>query len=353
MVSKVKLTKEDGALRIVFNWSRLHSFFMFFTGFAFLSFTFYVEGPGDVGTVERNWIPAIISIPFFYVGLCHLVNKTTIQATKTLFTIKHGPLLFTKVNREIEVKDISQFYVMDEAVATDYKTEHTCELRVKLKDEDDISLVSDFGLSEEQLVMMEQELERFLGIPDFYVIGEYKGEEKKKKGEARRRIWAKIGSEEATMKNLQLGTFLDFNNHKYKVAHITQYDWTHGNTDRLFHLKSETGYEPEQFLHIRKHYSSYYYFLERELTPVEIQRLKLDWETMPSYFDYEGNSYFRVLLSKGTMYQNEEQDGLPVEEWKYKAGDEYHIRVLNNAGFISYFTGQRTDDAVFSNIVNP
>ena len=352
--SKVKLSKEDGELRLEHNWLGFIPIQIFF-----IIMVWVITPIIGLITQYEGIMDAIVMlmIPFpvlLYLVLCYFLNRTIITVSKSYVKVRNQPFPWWKGNKTIESRDIDQFYVVRNIATEDSSSEYEqFELKARLKNHKEYTISKHTGMELEQLIWMEKEIESFLGIPDFYVTGEYGGEPKKRRTEVRRRIWAKKGMEEATITNLQLGAFVDFQGHKYKVAHITQYDWTHGNTDRLFHLKSDTGYEPDQFLHIRKHYSSYYFFLERELTPVEVRQINLPWTNMPSYFDFEGNSYFRALLSKGKMYQNDEQKALEVEEWKYKAGNDYHIRILNNSGYISYFTGKRIDDSKFTNIVNP
>lgn len=298
------------------------------------------------------WI-AVFQSFFIYLLLCYLFNKTHIEVDKYGIALRHSPIPWYKGNIRLESKTIEQLYVTRKGPEDLQTDKESFELWARTKEGRQHRLLSGIEIEVPELVFLEQQIERFLGIPDYGVFNEFQGEAKKAKTEVRRQIWPLEGMEEASPANLQAGAFLDYNGQRYKVAHLSQYDWTNGNTDRLYHLKGYTGYEPDLLLHIRKHYSTYYFFIERELTVLEQGALSFDWEKMPSYFDYEGREYFRSLLSKGKLYAPIDQTGIDTQEWMYRSGEDHQFRVINNDGYLSYYVGERIAETAFSNIINP
>ena len=351
MTKKIEIRQNEQELHLSFQWRKAFPKQLFGLGLqiAMTAAVLFAVAPASAALL---WI-AVFQAFFIYLFLCYLFNKTNIEVDKYGLSLRHSPIPWYKGNIKLESNTIEQLYVTRKGPEDLQTEEEAFELWARTKEGRQHRLLSGIGIEVPELVLLEQQIERFLGIPDYGMFNEFQGAVKKAKTEVRRRVWALQGMEEATPANLQEGSFADYDGQRYKVVHLSQYDWTNGNTDRLYHLKGYTGYEPDRLLHIRKHYTTYHFFIEQELTALEQRALSFDWEAMPSYFDYEGREYFRSLLSKGKLYANVDQTGIDTQEWMYRSGEDHQFRAINNDGYLSYYVGERIAETAFSNIINP
>jgi hypothetical protein len=164
-------------LKITRNWSRPRAIFMFFfalfwNGFLWPLFCMLL--------LSREWVPVCFLIPFLAVGLgiaylasALLLNVTEIKVNYRDLTIRHGPLPLGK-NKNLLASDIKQIFCRQN-ISHDFEgdTNITYGLHAVTTASAREPLLT--GLPEaEEALFLEQEIERFLGIKDRPVAGEFR-----------------------------------------------------------------------------------------------------------------------------------------------------------------------------------
>ncbi|MGJ3237626.1 MAG: hypothetical protein ACFE0Q_02870 [Anaerolineae bacterium] len=127
----------------------------------------------------EQFIPLIL-IPFVLVGLTLLVNAVTdlvnivaIEADRQQLRVKHRPIPYP-LDKTMNTSEIDQVYVRRKVIKTEKSSYTIYRVHVVSKNRRDIKLLSDLR-EFEQALFIEYELEKFLGIRDAPVAGEYRG----------------------------------------------------------------------------------------------------------------------------------------------------------------------------------
>ncbi|GEM_PF-4606439 len=116
-------------------------------------------------------IPVIVL--FIYVGLAFTLNTTTLQAEGELLTAKHGPIPMPG-NRQVPLREIGQLYCR-ERVRRSHRSigpSYSYALYAVMRDTDEKIQLLTFKKAA-QARYVEQQLERYLGIQDAPVTGEF------------------------------------------------------------------------------------------------------------------------------------------------------------------------------------
>lgn len=146
-------------------------FALFWNGFMVVWFSMAIA-TGAYPMALFGTIHAIAGLGMIYWVIAGTFNTTEVRTTKNRFYIKHGPIPW-RGNREIEVSNISQFFTKMHIQRNDNSTTYSYELHAVLNDGKQIKILGQMDKPEEALYL-EQELERFLDIPDRRVSGEFK-----------------------------------------------------------------------------------------------------------------------------------------------------------------------------------
>jgi hypothetical protein len=166
-----------GRLRLVrrwFQWPILMLLFFCVAWDGFLVFWYSIAF-----TQKAPWIMVVFPVVHVAVGiamtygvLCGFFNRTVIEVEGGRFTIQHGPLPWPG-NRTIDTADLKQLYCRQRVRNTRNGTSETYELHAQLADGKQLKLIS--GLDEaEQALFLEQQIEKYLGIKDVPVAGEFR-----------------------------------------------------------------------------------------------------------------------------------------------------------------------------------
>jgi hypothetical protein len=112
-----------------------------------------------------------VGIGFLYMTVAGFLNATTIRVDTSNLSIQHGPVPYP--GKTLASQDIEQFYTKQRVHHNENSTSYTYELHAVTFEGKKQKLIG--GLSEsDQAVYIEQEVERFLGIEDRPVRGEYR-----------------------------------------------------------------------------------------------------------------------------------------------------------------------------------
>jgi hypothetical protein len=174
--SRFKVTEEDGAAtRITWRWfTPAHIFMLFFCiawdGFLFMWY-------GIAFTTDSPLIMKVFPIAHVAVGvgitystLTGFLNRTTVEVSRHRLSIRHGPLPWVG-NRDVPGRQFTQLYGEENVKTNKGSTSYTYDLIALDREGRKIKLLS--GLTEkDQVLYLEQTLERRLGIEDTPVDGE-------------------------------------------------------------------------------------------------------------------------------------------------------------------------------------
>lgn len=109
----------------------------------------------------------VIALSLAYITLAMFLNKTVVIATSSSLTTRHGPL---RMRRSVSVSasNVEQVFVKRSAPNN---SNATYEVWARMVDDEDRELIADIP-DFKAARYIEQEIERFLGLPDLPVAGE-------------------------------------------------------------------------------------------------------------------------------------------------------------------------------------
>lgn len=132
----------------------------------------------------QNWwmfacgtVHALIGIGLTYATLGTLLNTTKIVVQPSDITVSHGPIPWGK-GKQIPQSAIKQFYCAEEVHESndsDDPSTHLYKVMVQRTDRDEDEELVEWMTEPEQALYLEKEIERFMGIRDVPVRGEYRG----------------------------------------------------------------------------------------------------------------------------------------------------------------------------------
>lgn len=169
--------EEDGqTTRISWRWLSIQHVFMAFFCLAWDSFLAVWYGAA-LSTENTPLIALIFPIAHLAVGvgltystLAGFLNRTRIEVNRVRLTIRHGPLPWGG-NQELPGRDLKQLYGVEVSRTSKGNTTRTYDLMALDREGRQVKLLS--GLDEkDQVLYLEQALERRLGIEDAPVDGE-------------------------------------------------------------------------------------------------------------------------------------------------------------------------------------
>ncbi|MFV9503033.1 MAG: hypothetical protein AB4911_00565 [Oscillochloridaceae bacterium umkhey_bin13] len=163
-----------GALQISWRWFTpaalgLLLFAVFWNGFVCFGVAMALAA-GEGAAVLFASIHILAGIGVGYASLTMLFNRTTIEVTHGALTINHGPLPVTGY-RHLPREQLRQLYGVEATRRSNKRTVIVYHLQALSNDDKQITLID--GLeSAQQVLYLEQEIERFLGIRDEPIKGE-------------------------------------------------------------------------------------------------------------------------------------------------------------------------------------
>lgn len=130
-----------------------------------------------IAIINRIWfmaafgsLHALVGITLAYVVISGFINSTAVRVGMGELTIKHGPLPYRRGIR-METGEIIQLYSKEIIQRSSRTTSAAYEIHAATRDGKSIKLVGGLETSE-QALYIEQEIERYLRIPDQPIRGE-------------------------------------------------------------------------------------------------------------------------------------------------------------------------------------
>jgi hypothetical protein len=346
---KVKISKKKHELTIEYKWFKLMAFFLvffclFWDGFLIAWYTILgsVDEGGDIVFFLFPLIHVAVGISLTYYTVALFVNKTTIKVNANSIDIKHAPLPWLG-SKTVETKNIEQLYVKEKVNRGKNGTTYTYALYAKQKGIAKALKVlgGDIIGDAEDAQLIEQEMEAFLGIKDYQVRGEYQKEYKPLQEETPRKQVTEQNPIRINIKDLTKGAFLDYHTQSWEVIFETQYDWTRGDTDKLYQLinsKNET-----LLLFIQQDMGVLYTWIEEKVSYDQIEVQKAIFKDQLAA---------RQHIDSGNLFTSNADKVSKIKQWRYTSEDKKKcLRILEHEEKDwSSFLGQKVDTVEFTNI---
>jgi hypothetical protein len=173
--SRFQVEDRDGATRITWRWfTPVHLFLIFFCiawdGFLLMWYGIALTAEAPLIAIVFPVAHVAAGVGLTYYTLTGLVNRTTVEVSRNQLTIRHHPLPWWG-NREVTGRQFTQLYGEEIAKTNKGSTTYSYNLIALDREGRKVKLLS--GLTEkDQVLYLEQALERRLGIEDAPVDGE-------------------------------------------------------------------------------------------------------------------------------------------------------------------------------------
>lgn len=173
--SGMRLSRRGDGLEIVRRWFTPAALFLVFFCVAWDGFLFFWYSmafrPGTPWLMKIFPLAHVaVGVVLTYSTLAALLNTTRITLDFRSIQVIHGPIPW-RGNRVVPREAVDQLYSVRKVRNSKNGPSFTYEVWMKSKDGSADRLVGG-GLSEEQAITIEREIERALGIPDRAVAGE-------------------------------------------------------------------------------------------------------------------------------------------------------------------------------------
>lgn len=358
---KIKFYENNRELYIEFKWFTPIAFFLIFFCIAwdsFLIFWYSMAGEGEAPLIFFIFPVGHIAVGvgLTYYTICLFINKTFIAIDDDTVKIKHAPLPWLG-GKKIPVSDIEQLYVK-EKINNNSGMSHSYELRCILTNDEDVKLISDKELgisnSASNAKMLERKIEKFLGIQDYSVEGEYGANEKLKINQVRRVSRKKLNPISITLNDLKKGYILNYDSKTWETVYQTQYDWKSGETDNLYSLTNES--HDSMLLYVQNRLGVCAIWIEQKVELFQLESAiltKYNFKNLPSKMEFDGINYLKKEMDNGKQFITDGREGSNIEQCFFVSADKIRsLRLIKQIGStLIAFTGNHSNEYKFSNIL--
>ncbi len=176
--ASVRIEKDGQSARIVQRWFSfkyipLLLFCVAWDGFLIFWYSLALGG-------GEPWIMAVfpivhlaIGVSVTYTTLCGFVNRTVLEVTRDELAVWYEPLPWPG-EKTIKVADLKQLYCKEKVTRGENSTTSQYQLYALTRDNRQVALVSNLD-SADVALFFEQQIERWLKIPNQAVTGEFRG----------------------------------------------------------------------------------------------------------------------------------------------------------------------------------
>ncbi|KXX67809.1 hypothetical protein [Flammeovirga sp. SJP92] len=229
-------------------------------------------------------------------------SKSKIRCTNEELYIQNG-----KEEFRIPTQQIAQFYLKYNSAKTRNSDQAKVDLMLLTKDSQEYDCFNGKGLPAMDGRELEDSLQQFLGIEDYYVEGEYqvKGHQKE----------SLIESD--LPKGESVGQILSFGTEEGIILKKFQYNWDHSSPDQMFWV--ETGetlsilYKKEELYHKEFKVNTTLFFREIGLANT------ISWEELPHIFHYKDELFELIEENSGRFLSSyAEKKEIPVQQKLYQ-----------------------------------
>jgi len=331
-------------LYIKFKWSRaagiaIGIFATFWNGFLL---TWYTEAWAGGAPLIAFLFPILHLAAGIFIGhqaLSMLFNHTEITVRQGQLSIEHRPIPAFKGAKYYPTAEIDQFYIKQK---TGSKGRKYYEFRCKMIDGKDIKLISQNGMSVDKMQELEEKLERYIGIMDQPIKGEY--------GKAlptfsqdklllpRRQRKTDLPQAARFVYGLRPNQHMILHDENLTVRHVTQFDWKDGNTDKLIQLTDEL--DKEHLIYLKQNRGIISAAKEREMNVLETQHISFDIHQAPHKIEVKGELYLLEQLMEGKSFLSNTDGPGQANVWIYQSLDQQtYIRITENERLLKWHQG--------------
>jgi hypothetical protein len=175
---KLEINRRGSEIEIVRTWFGsqvlfITAFAVFWDGFLFSWYSMLGEFKGGMDSMFFYFplIHVAVGVGITYYALCGWLNRTRITVGRGKVSVRHGPLPWFG-NREMDSSAIKQLYAKEMISTSRNGTTVSYDLNALTRDGRSIKFVGGLENSD-QALYIEQEIEKFLGVKDGPVKGEY------------------------------------------------------------------------------------------------------------------------------------------------------------------------------------
>jgi hypothetical protein len=170
---KLEVYRGGGKLAIERRWFGWHIIFtsvfaLFWNGFLVFWYSM-ARSSGDLMALLFPLMHVAVGIGIAYYSLAGWFNRSLITVGEGKIVVRHGPLPWWG-NKDVESRTIQQLYVKEKANRSRNSARSSYDLHALTTDGRSFKLMAGFPESD-QALYVEQEVEKFLGIPDAEVKG--------------------------------------------------------------------------------------------------------------------------------------------------------------------------------------
>jgi len=351
---KIQLIEDEFGFELSYKWFHPSAFIMLLFSIAWNGFLLFWYGAlfaSSSAPIIAYLVPLVhlgAGVSMAYYTACLFLNRTMIAIKDGYFTLKHRPLPWLKGNQKIDVKELEQFYVKEVAKRnSEGRTSYFYQLRAKIQGGKDIAVLALNEVDSYTLKEIEYKIEKYLGISDYLVEGEFDAEGKKKIENVRRQTPKQLNAADLKISELSVNDIVDYEQSTYEVRYSTQYDWNNGYTDKQLQLVDHTN--KEILLYIEQNKAIYTPYIEIELNLGEAQKMNFTPQAPPTELNYKALEFQLHHYTKGKIFLNEQ---MPVEahQWIYKNDEKFHLRIVRFNDLTHFYFGKKEVDISFTNL---
>ncbi|MBD0401695.1 hypothetical protein [Flammeovirga sp. EKP202] len=305
----MKLSVSRLELSAKINWGRKHLTSILKKTLPLLGIGTVISFTAIPYPIFETWIKGFtfLGIPsLLYFGSSAILyltkGKSKIRCTNEELHIQNG-----KTEFRIPTQQIAQFYLKYNSDKTRNSDHAKVDLMLITKDHQKYDCFNAKGLPAKDGRELEDTLQQFLGIEDYYVEGEYQvvGHQKE----------SLIESD--LPKGESVGQILSFGTEEGIILKKFQYNWDQSLPDQLFWV--ETGkdlsilYKKEEHFYKESKINTTLFFRETGFTS------NISWEHLPNIFHYK-NELFELIEETSGLFLSSyaEKKEIPVQQRFYK-----------------------------------
>jgi len=206
----------------------------------------------------------------------------------------------------------------------------------------DIKLISQNGMSVDKMQELEEKLERYIGIMDQPIKGEYGKTlptfSQDKLLLPRRQRKTDLPQAARFVYGLRPNQHMILHDENLTVRHVTQFDWKDGNTDKLIQLTDEL--EKEHLIYLKQNRGIISAAKEREMNVLETQHISFDTHQAPHKIEVKGELYLLEQLMEGKSFLSNTDGPGQANVWIYQSLDQQtYIRITENERLLKWHQG--------------
>ncbi|GAB5553502.1 MAG: hypothetical protein Sapg2KO_30930 [Saprospiraceae bacterium] len=344
---KLEIYEDDDSLEISFKWFSPMAFFLlffsiFWVGFLVFWYAISFSTGAPLMAILFPLIHVGVGVGLVYYVLCLFFNKTYFHIHDGELNVIHQPIPWWKGNRKMNIEDISQFYVKEKKSSSKNGTNYTYDLRAKLRNNEDKSIMAIDNISSQTAMELEKRLEKFLGIQDQPVKGEYQSIGSQKEPQfklARKHFKKNINATFSDLYFAESNNEIHFEGTPLKVAAIAQYDWHNGNTDKLLQLLDDQ--QVETIIYIKQQKAILKAFQEQDLIQGKMP-ITFNQSAPAKTIEIDGITFFLEQSYMGESFFSFTTGHSETKQWLYFSEDQQqYLRIQEQKGQLSYSKGRQ------------